>query len=63
MKHIVKMPLEDGTTVEYEVLFRALDKPQDIKKLLSLELTGGFLNECREIPKQVLDMLIEKTVW
>ena len=58
MKHIVNMPLEDGTTVQYEVLFRALDKPQDIKKLLSLELTGGFLNECREIPKQVLDMLI-----
>jgi len=58
MKHIVNMPLDDGTTVQYEVLFRALDKPDDIKKLLSLELTGGFLNECREIPKQVLDMLI-----
>ena len=58
MKHIVRMPLEDGTIVEYEVLFRALDKPDDIKKLLSLELTGGFLNECREIPKAVLDMLI-----
>jgi len=55
---VVTMPLEDGTIVQYEVLFRALDKPDDIKKLLSLELTGGFLNECREIPKQVLDMLI-----
>jgi len=53
MKHIVTMPLEDGTIVQYEVLFRALDKPDDIKKLLSLELTGGFLNECREIPKQL----------
>ena len=58
MKHVVHMPLDDGTTVEYEVLFRALDKPTDIKKLLSLELTGGFINEAREIPKQVLDMLV-----
>lgn len=58
MKHIIDMPLEDGTSVHLEILFRALDKPDDIKKLLSLELTGGFLNECREIPKQVLDMLI-----
>jgi len=47
----------DGTSVHMEILFRALDKPGDIRKLLSLELTGGFLNECREIPKQVLDML------
>jgi len=58
MKHIIDMPLEDGTRVHLEILFRALDKPDDIKKLLSLELTGGFLNECREIPKQVLDMLV-----
>lgn len=58
MKHVVQMNLEDGTRAEYEVLFRALDKPDDIKKLLSLELTGGFLNEAREIPKAVLDMLV-----
>ena len=50
--------LGDGTIVEAEFLFRALDKPEDIKKLLSLELTGGWMNECREIPKEVLDMLI-----
>lgn len=50
--------LSDGTIVQAEFLFRALDKPDDIKKLLSLELTGGWLNECREIPKEVLDMLI-----
>ena len=50
--------LADGTVIEAEFLFRALDKPDDIKKLLSLELTGGWLNECREIPKEVLDMLI-----
>ena len=40
-----------------EVLFRALDKPSDVGKLLSLELTGAWLNECREIPKAVVDMV------
>lgn len=51
-------PSGDGTLCRAEFLFRALDKPDDIKKLLSLELTGGWINEAREIPKQVLDMLI-----
>lgn len=43
--------------VDCEVLFRALDRPEDVKKLLSLELTGAYINEAREIPKHVLDVL------
>lgn len=43
--------------VECEVLFRALDRPQDVKKLLSLELTGAYVNELRELPKAILDGL------
>lgn len=57
MKWTLERKLDDGTTIHFEVLFRALDRPDDIKKLLSLELTGGWINEGREIPKQVLDML------
>ena len=53
--------LEDGTTVEMEILFRALDKPKDVKKLLSLELTGAWVNEAREVPKQIIDMLQGRT--
>ncbi len=48
--------LEDGTTVEAEFLFRALDRPDDIKKLLSLDLTGAWINEAREVPKAVFEM-------
>lgn len=48
---------EDGTRVHSEILFRALDRPEDVKKLLSLELTGAYINEAREIPKHVLDVL------
>lgn len=58
MKFIMTLPLPDKTQVELEVLFRAMDRPDDVKKLLSLELTGGWLNEAREIPKPILDMLI-----
>lgn len=47
----------DGTSLECEVLFRALDRPEDVKKLLSLELTGAYINEAREIPKSVLEVL------
>ena len=43
-----------------EVLFRALDKPDDIKKLLSLELTGAWLNEMREIPQAIFNTLTER---
>lgn len=43
--------------LDMEVLFLALDRAEDTRKLLSLELTGAFLNECREIPKAILDAL------
>ena len=33
--------------VELEVLFLAIDRPEDVKKLLSLELTGVWINEAR----------------
>lgn len=43
--------------LDMEVLFIALDRDEDARKLLSLELTGSFLNETREIPKGILDAL------
>ena len=41
--------------VDLEVIFLALDRPEDVKKLLSLELTGVWINEAREIPKSIVD--------
>lgn len=43
--------------IRAEVLFRALDRPEDVRNLLSLELTGAYINEVREVPKSVLDVL------
>lgn len=41
--------------LDIEIIFLALDKPEDVKKLLSLELTGVWVNEAREVPKAVID--------
>lgn len=43
--------------LDMEVLFLALDRPDDARKLLSLELTGAWINEAREVPKTILDAL------
>lgn len=53
----IDKPLDDGTRLHTEFLFRALDRPQDVRKVLSLELTGAYVNEAREIPKEVIDGL------
>lgn len=53
----IDKPLKDGTRVHSEVLFRALDRPEDVRKLLSLELTGAYINEARQVPKAILDVL------
>ena len=52
MEHRINIGDLDAT-----FMFRALDRPDDIKKLLSLELTGAWINEAREVPRAVLDML------
>lgn len=42
---------------DMEVMFVALDRPEDVRKLLSMELTGAWINEAREVPKSILDGL------
>ena len=46
-----------NSEMDMEVLFLALDRPDDARKLLSLELTGAWINEAREIPKGIVDAL------
>lgn len=52
----IEIRLGDGTWVHAEVVFIAMDRPQDVNKLKSLELTGAWLNEAVELPKAALDM-------
>jgi hypothetical protein len=53
--------LSDGTQVHAEFHFLSLDKDEDVKKLLSLELTGAWINEAKEVPKSVWDMAYGRT--
>ena len=51
------IPGPNNTTIHCMVHFRPLDKPQDIRNLLSLELTGAFFNESREINKGIVNAM------
>jgi hypothetical protein len=44
-------------TLEIEILYRALDRPEHVAKLLSLELTGAWINESREVPYAIFKAL------
>jgi hypothetical protein len=43
--------------VECEVLFRPLDTPQDVARVLSLEITFALLDEFVQIPRPIVDAL------
>lgn len=43
--------------LDMQVYFLGLDKPADVKTLLSLEVTWAFFNEGREIPKAIIDAM------
>jgi hypothetical protein len=40
-----------------ELMFRALDRPDHVKNLLSMELTGAWINEYREVAKEIFEAL------
>jgi hypothetical protein len=55
--HALKFQLPDKTIVETDLVFIALDRPQSVKKIRGSQLTGCWLNELKELPKAVIDML------
>jgi len=59
--HHIRLPSRgDAAGIDCEVIFLALDQPKDVRKLLSLELTGAWVNEARELPKAVVDGLTHR---
>lgn len=48
--------MEFGDVVA-EIMFRPLDTPDDVSRVLSLEVTGAILDEFVEIPKQIVESL------
>ncbi|USS45090.1 TerL [Burkholderia glumae] len=55
--HYLSFELDDGTTVEAELLFIAFDRPEHVKKARGLQATWVWLNEVKELAKPVVDML------
>jgi hypothetical protein len=55
--HFLRFKLEDGTTVEAEMVFLALDREDHIKKLRGLQATFAWINEAKEILFSIVSML------
>ena len=54
----MKLPKKRGQPgLEATFIFLALDKPQDVRHLKSLNISRAKLNEACEIPVEVVDML------
>ena len=43
--------------IHLEILFRALDRPDQVSNLLSLEVTSAWFNESREIPRTIIEAM------
>lgn len=53
----IRFPLPDGTKVESDWMLIPLDTKQDQQRLLSLNLTGAWVSEFREIEPSLIDAL------
>ena len=61
LTHHLKLPTRgDAAGIDCEVIFLALDQPKDVRKLLSLELTGAWVNEARELPLGIVQGLTHR---
>jgi hypothetical protein len=56
----VRAPLEDNTTINSDWIMIPLETREDIRRLLSMQLTGAWLNELREIEYEVVSGLMER---
>lgn len=54
----IRLTLPDGTKVESDWLLMPLDTPDDVKRLLSLNLTGAWVSEFREIHLNIIDGIV-----
>jgi hypothetical protein len=56
-----RFKLPDGTTVHSEFMLLAADTPEDVRRLLSLELSAAWVEEAREIDPDVFSGLQGRT--
>ncbi|HHG89890.1 MAG TPA: terminase [Devosia sp.] len=56
-----RFPLSDGTRVESDWLLLPLEHKEDQRRLLSLQLTGVWISECREVEYSVVAAALGRT--
>ena len=52
--------LGDGTKLNAEFIFLAVAKPDDYENLKSMELTGGFINECGAMDGEIVSAVLSR---
>ena len=57
----LRQPLADGTEMDAEFIFLAMDLEKDVEKVTSLELTGAWINEAREISLSIVKNVLSRT--
>lgn len=57
----LRVQLPDGTIVHSDWMLLPLDTKEDVRRLLSLQLTGAWINELREIPFEIIQPLLGRT--
>lgn len=57
IRGLLEFPMSDGTRVESEILFMPLEGDRSVDNLLSLELTGAWVNEAAEL--RSMDLIVK----
>lgn len=54
----IRVGLPDGTKMHSDWILLPLDTKEDVRRLLSMQLTGAWINELREVPIEVVSGLL-----
>lgn len=55
--HAWRFDVGDGTRVEADIYFLGLDGEDAANKIRGMELTGAWVNEAKDVPRSVIDMI------
>lgn len=54
----IRTKLDDGTSIHCDIMMIPLDTKEDQSRLLSMQLTGAWINELREVPFDIVQPLL-----
>lgn len=54
----IRAGLPDGTSIHADLILIPLDTKEDVRRLLSTQLSGAWVNEVREVPIEIIDGIL-----